>query len=195
MTGTGSSPLAPRPSLAQDLGAVLTAALGLGALSAFGDWLWTHYLTDGAIAPGVIHGVIVFLIFAVVLARHAGTRRAWKLLLPSLPLAGLLIAAAFYPIAYATGYLAGLMITWVAMWLVLATLQRIARGKTEDLKLTLGRGALAAVGSGLAFWAVSGMWTQPTPGEPNYALHFVYWSFAFLPGFAALMPRLAPALD
>ena len=39
---------------------------------------------------------------------------------------------------------------------------------------------------GLAFWAVSGMWTAPERHE-SYALRFIYWSLAFLPGFAALL--------
>ncbi|MEO1370088.1 MAG: hypothetical protein AAFX50_23140, partial [Acidobacteriota bacterium] len=45
----------------------------------------------------------------------------------------------------------------------------------------------AAVGSGLAFWAISDIWTKAQPGGPNYLWHFACWSFAFFPGFAALL--------
>lgn len=172
--------------LQDSLPAVL-AALALGALSAFGDWLWTHYLEDGAWLPGVLHGVVIFAALAAVLALHAGTSRAFKILLPSLPMAGSVIAAVFYPIAKVVGYLAALLITWASMWVALAVLQRLARGRVESLGRALTRAGLAAVGSGAAFGAVSSMWTAPDPAGPNLWLHFLYWSFAFLPGFLALM--------
>ncbi len=172
---------------AKQLSPPMLSALALGALSTFGDWLWTHFIPDGAVIPGVIHGVVVFAALACVLATWAGTRRAWRILLPLLPLVGLLIAAAFYPIAMTVGYLNGLLVTWVAMWLSLALLQRIARDRSETQKKSLIRGAVAAVGSGLAFWAVSGMWTQPSPGGVNYLWHFLCWTFAFIPGFGALL--------
>ncbi len=172
--------------LHKQLVAPVVGALALGALSTFGDWLWAHFLRDGAVLPGVIHGVVIFAALACVLAAPAGTRRAWRVLLPSLPFVGLVIAAAFYPIAMAVGYLNGLLVTWVAMWLSLASLQRIARGRREPISRSLMRGGLAAVGSGLAFWAVSGMWTQPSPSI-NYLWHFLCWTFAFLPGFCALL--------
>ena len=74
------------------------------------------------------------------------------------------------------------------MWLSLALLQRWATGGTESRGRTLGRGLIAAAGSGLAFWAVSGMWTHPAAYD-SYLLRFVYWTIAFLPGFAALLLR------
>ena len=172
--------------LPKQLIAPVAGAVALGALNTLGDWIWAHFLRDGAVLPGVLHGVVIFAALAFVLAASAGTRRAWRVLLPSLPLAGLVIAAAFYPIAMAVGYLNGLLVTWVAMWLSLALLQRIARDRSEQASRSLLRGGLAAVGSGLAFWAVSGMWTQPSP-TINYAWHFLCWTFAFLPGFCALL--------
>jgi hypothetical protein len=56
----------------------------------------------------------------------------------------------------------------------------------------LVRGALAAVGSGMAFWAVSGMWTDPAFAG-GFVVRFVYWTFAFIPGFAALL--VDPSID
>ena len=174
------------------LRAVVAAAL-LGIVSSFGDWLWANFLTDGAVVPGVVHGFVIFLILAVVLGRASGVPGATKRLLMTLPLAGLLIAAAFYPIAMGVGYVGGLLVTWVAMWLVLATLQRWARGGGESLGRALARGALAALLSGLAFWAISGIWTGPAPESVNYIVRAGYWTFAFLPGFAALLVGQPPA--
>lgn len=166
-----------------------TSALILAAFSTFGDWLWTNYIPDGAVLPGVLHGAAIFLILAAVLAWSAGTRRAARRLLPALPATGIVIAAAFYPLAGLVGYIAALIITWMAMWLALAALQRWARNQAETLGRALLRGLAAAVASGLAFWAISGIWTQPSPDGPIYLRHFASWTFAFLPGFLALLVR------
>ncbi len=169
-----------------DLRRASLSALVLGLVSAFGDWVWAHYIQDGAVLPGVIHGLLIFTLLALVLGIAAGSGLALRRLLPTLPLAGLLIAAAFYPIARVAGYLGALLLTWVAMWITLALLQRWARGGRESHRIAMVRAALAAVGSGIAFWAVSGMWTSPDP-DPSYALRALAWSFAFWPGFAALL--------
>ena len=162
-------------------------ALTLAAVSTLGDWIWTHYLRDGAVLPGIIHGAVIFLILAAILGYAAGTDSARRRLLPTLPLAGMGIAAVFYPIAKAVGYLAALLISWVLMWSCTAALQRWARGGHEPVSRTLLRGLGAAIFSGLAFWAISGIWTQPSPGGPNYPWHFLCWAFAFLPGLLALL--------
>ena len=159
----------------------------LAAVSTFGDWLWTHYIPDGAVVPGVVHGAVIFLILGGVLAWGAGTWRAAARLLPTLPLAGVALAAVFYPLARLTGYVGALLVTWVLMWLTTAGLQRWARGGVESAGRTMARGVVAAVGSGLAFWAISGIWTQPSPTGPNYPWHFISWAIAFLPGFLALL--------
>jgi class 3 adenylate cyclase len=45
----------------------------------------------------------------------------------------------------------------------------------------------AALLSGAAFWAISGIWLEREPGGPNYAWNFLCWTFAYFPGFAALL--------
>ena len=168
------------------LGRAAAASVALGAASALGDWVWARFIPDGAVVPGVAHGVVFFLLLAVVLGRATGGGRVVRRLLATLPLAGLLLAAAFYPLAYALGYLGALLATWVTMWLALALLSRWARDADETAGRALARGLAAAVGSGLAFWAVSGMWTDPA-AHPSYALRFLYWTIAFAPGLAALV--------
>ncbi|MEM7587848.1 MAG: hypothetical protein AAF560_30950 [Acidobacteriota bacterium] len=170
---------------------IVAALVGCGilaAVSTFGDWLWSRYIPDGAVLPGVIHGAVIFLVLALVLGKAAGTPTAMRRLLPTLPVAGIVIAAIFYPIAYAIGYIGALLVTWVMMWLSTAGLQRWARDGDESVGLTLLRGVAAAIGSGLAFWAISGIWTQPSP-TVNYLWRFLNWAFAFLPGFLALLWR------
>ncbi len=170
----------------------VAASTALGTCSAFGDWIWARYIPDGAVVPGIVHGLLVFLLLAAVLAAAAGTRTAAMRLLPTLPLVGCVIASVFYPLAGMLGYLAALLVTWILMWLALALLQRWARGGGESTGRALGRGALAAILSGLAFWVVSGMWTAPDP-SPNYVIRFLMWTFAFLPGFMALLIGQPPS--
>ncbi len=174
-------------ALRNDATKAVIAALALGGLSTLGDALWTHYIPDGAIIPGILHGVVIFLALAAVLAWASGRRQAWRFLLLSLPPLGLLLAAAFYPIALALGYLPALLITWIGMWLGTSWLHNRARGNPELFSRALLRGTTAALLSGLAFGAIAGIWTQPSPDGPNYLWHFACWTFAFLPGFLALL--------
>ncbi len=164
----------------------VASAAALGAVSTLGDWIWARYLRDGDPVAGVVHGAAIFVVLAVVLGASAGSMRATLRLMLALPAVGMLLAAAFYPLAGVAGYLGALIVTWVAMWLSLATLQRWARGSAEPWEHTLPRGVMAAIGSGLAFWAISGIWIDPA-ADPSYLWRFACWSFAFFPGFLALL--------
>ena len=180
--------------LGDGLGRATIAAAVLGLVSTLGDWLWARTIPDGAVVPGILHGLVIFAVLALVLGWAAGSRRTSSRLLGSLPPAGLLIAAAFYPIAGLTGYLTALLISWIAMWLALALLQGWARGGGETVARAIARGLLSAVASGLAFWSISRIWTDPG-AAPSYALRLLHWTWAFLPGFAVLLWRQPAALD
>lgn len=171
---------------ARQLTAPIGAALTLGALSTAGDWIWARWIADGAIIPGIVHGLLFFAALALVLGWAAGSRQVTNRLLGTLPPTGLVLAAAFYPFARVIGYLGALLVAWTGMWLALALLQRRAKGGEGSVRQAVLRGTAAAVGSGLAFWAVSGMWTRPAD-ETGYGLRFVYWTVAFLPGLLALL--------
>ena len=164
------------------------AAACLGAVSTVGDWIWARWIPDGAVVPGIVHGLLFFVALAVVLGWAGGVQvqGSTRSLLATLPVAGLALAALFYPVAAAIGYLGGLLVTWAGMWLTLAWLLRRALHDRESGVRTLGRAAIAMIGSGLAFWAVSGMWTRPA-AETGYGLRFVYWTIAFVPGLLALL--------
>lgn len=173
---------------------IAISAIALGAISTLADWIWEHYLEDGALLPAIVHGVAIFIVLALVLGRSARTRNATTKLLASLPLVGLLLAAAFYPLAAITGYLTALILSWLAMWLALAILQSWASGRMETPSVICLRAAIAAVGSGLAFWTISGIWTDP-PADPDYALRLLAWIWAFLPGFVGLLAPLGRVGD
>ncbi len=165
------------------------SATFLGALSTLGDWIWAEFLRDGAVLPGVIHGLVVFAALALVLGWAAGRPGAVRFLLLRLPAAGIALSALFYPLAFAVGYLPALIVTWILMWLVLVVFMQRARGEREGRGVTIGRGVVAAVVSGLAFWAISGIWTGGAAASTGYAVRFLFWTLAFLPGFAALLLR------
>ncbi len=170
------------------------AAAILGLASAIGDWIWANYLTDGAIAPAIGHGVIFFALLGGVLAWAAAVPKTRRSRLALLPLVGLVLAGVFYPVAALAGYLGALLITWLGMWLALALLTDWARDIGIPRSSSVVRGLLAGIGSGLAFWAVSGMWTDPA-FDGGYAVRFLYWTVAFLPGFVALLVGRPTAHD
>ncbi len=171
------------------VGAALVSALALGALSTLGDWIWAEFLRDGAVLPGVVHGLAIFVAMAIVLGRTAGRQGATRYLMLRLPAAGAVLAGLFYPLAFAVGYLPALVISWVLMWLVLVAFFERARGEREKLTKILLRGSVAAVASGLAFWVISGIWTGQEAASTGYGARFIYWTFAFLPGFVAVLVR------
>ena len=59
------------------------------------------------------------------------------------------------------------------------------------MREVLVRSTLAAIGSGLGFYAISGIWFPFHPRGWDYAVHFAYWTAAYLPGFGALLARRA----
>jgi hypothetical protein len=164
------------------LWAALAGAVALGALNTFGDFVWARFIPRHRAAFGLAHGTLLLM----ALGLHLGVlrRRPAAGALGGAAV-GLLAAASFYALAPLLGYSA-MFVSWMALWAGFAWLDsRLRRGGT--LGEVAVRGLLAAVGSGLAFYAVSAIWTRPAPGGPNYLYHFACWTFAFLPGLAALL--------
>jgi hypothetical protein len=162
--------------------AALVGALLLGALNTFGDFLWARFVSSHTAVLGLAHGTLLLL----GLGLYLGALRK-RLALGGLGGAavGLLAAASFYALARFLGYSA-MFVSWMALWIGFAYLDARLRGGAPPRE-TLVRGVLAAVFSGLAFYAVSGIWTRHEPGGPNYAWNFFCWTVAFLPGLAALL--------
>jgi hypothetical protein len=161
--------------------ALLGAAL-LGGLNTLGDFLWARFVRSHRMLFGIAHGALLFLVLGIFLGYVRG-----RVLRGGLGGAGAGLAAAllFYVLAPLLGY-AAMFPAWMALWIGLAWLDaRLLRSAPTGPALV--RGLVAAVGSGLAFYAISGIWTRPSPGRPDYAYHFACWTFAFLPGFLALL--------
>jgi hypothetical protein len=162
--------------------AAVVGALLLAALSTFGDFVWARFVSAHRTPLGLIHGTLLLLAMGLYLGALRGRPARGAL---AGALVGLCAAASFYVLAPLLGYSA-MFVSWMALWLGFAFLDARLRGGVRAREL-FARGLAAAVGSGLAFYAISGIWTKPAPGGPSYPYHFLCWTIAFLPGFGALL--------
>lgn len=164
-------------------------ALSSAALMTLGDWVWARFITSHRTVFGLLHGLALCLGIGLYLGllrrrplRGAGAGAA----------IGLAAAGGYDMLAWVLGY-AAMFVAWMGFWIGFAFL--VARGMGEPKRPPSSawfRGAMAAIGSGLGFYAVSGIWTHPRPGGPDYPYNFLCWTVAFLPGFAALLVSRPP---
>jgi hypothetical protein len=177
--------------------ATVAAALVLATSSTVADLVWAWWIPSHRAAFGLIHGALLFMLLGVVLgvlaarARRDGKAAATVTRAAAGELfAGLSGAAAFYALFSAIGW-AAMFVAWMWVWMITAFVYRWVRGSEAGLEATLARGGAAAVLSGIAFWAISGIWLGGSTRNPDYAVNFVSWFVAFAPGFACLL--LEPA--
>jgi hypothetical protein len=178
----------------------LVGALALGALMTIGDFIWANWRVRHTVVHGVVHGMAVFLAIGLILGGRTGAP-----LLGGVAgvVAGAAAAGSFYLFAPLLGY-AAMFVSWVLVWIALGLIYlwlqtraaaRAAGGASSSIasgslvKDGFGRGVVAALASGAAFYAVSGMWFPFNPAGWDYLVHFGSWTVAFLPGFAALLWR------
>ena len=162
----------------------IVGALILGALSTFGDFVWEALSLRHRVAYGLAHGAVICLAVGAVVgwrARRAALGAAAGMVI------GMAAAGLFYILAGTLRYSA-MFPAWMFFWICFAALQA-QLGGTRAYPAAAVRGLMAAALSGLAFYAISGIWTRPSPEGPNYLRHFLSWTFAFFPGFAALFTR------
>ena len=159
----------------------VVGALLLGAVSTLGDFVWAALHLRHRMGYGLAHGAVICLCVGAVIGWRSGRM---KLAAATGPFIGVAAAGVFYILAPAMGYSA-MFPAWMFFWICFAFLQAALEG-SHEYGTALVRALAAAVVSGLAFYAISGIWTRPSPGGPDYVRNFLSWSFAFLPGFVAL---------
>lgn len=157
----------------------------LAALNTLGDFIWAHYIPRHRAVFGLLHGTLLLLALGLYLGL---LRKRPALGALGGALVGLAAAAGYYALARLIG-LSAMFLSWMALWIGFAVLDARLLQRLVPLGEALIRGAVAAVGSGLAFYAISGIWTRPRPGGPAYGYNFLCWTVAFLPGFMALLVR------
>jgi hypothetical protein len=167
----------------RSLKAALAGAMVTAAVSTIGDYLWANVLPHHRPIYGLTHGTLLFL--TVGLCLGVAARR---------PLTGAVGGAAigfgaaggFYLLQPYLGYSA-MFVLYIGLWVALGVLNGRVLQRRQPLSNLLARSLAAAVGSGLGFYAISGIWFPFDPHGWDYALHFAYWTLAYLPGFAALL--------
>lgn len=168
------------------LGWSLLGALWAAALSTLGDWIWARYIPRHLAVYGLLHGTLLFLGIGAFLGVVRQRPLRGAVLGGGV---GLGAAGGFYALAPLLGYSA-MFVLWMALWAALAVAD--ARGLLSaeaPLGPAFARGAVAAIASGLAFYAVSGIWTEHSADGPDYPYNYACWTIAFLPGFLALLLR------
>jgi hypothetical protein len=160
------------------------ASLFLGAVMALGDYAWAAMHIQHRVAYGLAHGAVMCLCLGIAIGVH--TRRPAPAALAG-PVIGVIAAGAFYLLAPSLR-MAAMFPAWMLFWILFALLQQRLR-EGERIAAAAARGSVAAVLSGLAFYAISSIWTGPSRDAPSLVLHFAAWSFAFLPGFLVLFWR------
>lgn len=162
----------------------IVGALLVAALNTFGDFIWARFIPAPRPVFGLIHGTLLCLGIGLYLGalRRLSLRGA-----VAGALIGLGAAGGYYLLAPFVGY-AAMFVLWMALWAAFGLLNGLGLGEPRSTALAaVGRGTLAAVGSGAAFYGVSGIWQRTPAGAADYAYHFVCWTAAFLPGFLALL--------
>lgn len=159
----------------------IVGALLIAAVSTLGDFVWAGLHLRHRAAYGLAHGTILFLCMGA----YFGSLQNRTLLGALYGAAiGLAAAGSFYVLAPVAGS-SVMFFVWAFVWIALAVLLRRADGWTWNE--TLIRGVLAMIGSGLGFYLMSGIWRPFNPQGWDYAVHFVSWTIAYLPGFLALL--------
>lgn len=167
--------------MTRDLTLAIGSALFAAVVMTLGDFVWASQLLPHRTAYGLLHGAGLCL--ALGLALGAPAKRPLTGAIGGL-VVGILSAASFYVLAPLMRYSA-MLVSWMLLWILLALLDRMLQ-RGASVASALIRGVLAAVGSGIAFYAISGMWRDWNPQTINYVDHFLRWAIAFLPGFLAL---------
>ena len=174
--------------------ALMGAAL-IAAVSTLGDFVWAGLHLRHRVVYGLAHGAILFLCMG---AYFGSLQR--KALVGAIYGAaiGLAAAGSFYVLAPIAGY-SVMFFVWAFVWIALAVLvtrilpTRVAPNAPVAPVAPIApnapmvRGVLAMIGSGLGFYLISGIWRPVDPKGWDYAVHFLSWAIAYLPGFVALL--------
>jgi hypothetical protein len=165
------------------LRATIASSLIMATTSTLGDFIWATWISSHRAVYGMAHGIILFVVAGIVLGAPAGRPAAGAI---AGALVGTFAAGSFYLMAPLLGYSA-MFLSWILLWLALAVADARLNGRSAHVPAIGARGAIAAITSGVAFYAISGIWRPFDPAGWDYAVHFGAWTIAYLPGFAALL--------
>lgn len=173
------------------IAATVIGSVILGATSTLGDLVWAWWIPGHRPLFGLVHGAVLCAVLGLTLAVLVGAppRRLLRAAAGE-TVVGLVAAGSFYLLLPVVGW-GAMFAAWMVLWLLTAFLVARMAPTPEPVGTTVVRGLVAAILSGLAFWTISGIWLSPPPDGPDYVWNLAAWSFAFLPGFGALLLRRA----
>lgn len=167
----------------------LARAVFVALVATVGDFIWFEFGVRHTTLHGVLHGAALLLAVGLVLGQQAG---AWGRGALGGVFAGVAGAFAFYAVVGSLGYLGALVAAWVFTWIVLAAVSAWLRHELTHVSRWIAPGLVAAVAGGVAFYLVSGIWTDHGPGGRNYLWHLCAWTIAWAPGLTTLTWRRSP---
>jgi hypothetical protein len=164
----------------------VVGALLIAAVSTLGDFVWAGLHLRHRTEYGLAHGAILFMCMGA----YFGSLQQKTLIGAMYGAAtGLAAAGSFYLLAPVAGY-SVMFFVWAFVWIALAVIVgRVSTASPEPWTRVLVRGTAAMIGSGLAFYLISDIWRPFNPQGWDYAVHFLSWTIAFLPGFLSLLVR------
>jgi hypothetical protein len=158
----------------------------MATASTLGDFVWATWITAHRGVYGMTHGILLFVIAGLVLGVPANRAAAGAI---AGALVGALGAGSFYLLAPLLGYSA-MFVSWFGLWFALAIAHLRLNARPLSVREIALRGGLAGATSGVAFYAISGIWRPFDPSGWDYAVHFGAWTIAYLPGFVSLFALL-----
>jgi len=157
----------------------IAGALLIAAVSTLGDFVWAGLHLRHRVAYGLAHGAILFLCIGAYFGSLEKQTLKGAIYGAAI---GLAAAGSLYVLAPVAGY-SVMFFVWAFVWIALAVL----------VGQPMTRGLLAMIGSGIGFFLISGIWRPFNPRGWDYAVHFLAWTVAFLPGFLALLAGRKPS--
>lgn len=162
----------------------IAGAILIAGVSTLGDFVWAGLHLRHRVVYGLAHGAILFLCMGAYFGSLQKTTRMGAAYGAAI---GLAAAGSFYILAPVAGY-SVMFLVWAFVWMALAVLvARVLPASREAWTLTMTRGGVAMIGSGLGFYLISGIWRPFDPQGWDYAVHFLSWTVAYAPGFFALL--------
>ena len=163
---------------------LLLGIVVVAAVSAVGDYIWFEFGVAHRATVGILHGAVMLTAVGGALGAGAGRLKGGLPMGAACGVAGALVYYALTPVVGGTA----MILAWVSVWLVLATGEgRWLRQPARRWRDVATRALVAAVVSGLTFYAVVGsVWGPEPAGGRNYLWHFVAWALAWGPGLVAI---------
>ena len=160
----------------------IIGAVVIAAVSTLGDFIWAGLHLRHRVVYGLAHGAILFLCMGAFFGSLQHKTRAGAMYGAAI---GATAAGSFYVLAPVAGY-SVMFFVWAFVWVALAFLVRrvLADPPADGFAV---RGTVAMIGSGVGFYVISGIWRPFNPHGWDYAIHFLSWTVAYLPGFIALL--------